>query len=589
MLFFHTQEEYEPLKWTPQRNDIRKGNFSILAGLILIVSATVITGIVNCVRRRRGLPGLFENQYDRDNTPIQPRNPDSRRRKLRRGLLASEIELYCPEIIYRGPNQTPVLFLEQEKKLLLSSSDEELEGIEVPTTVFSPRETPSVFKNGKEEKKKTLVTTEKESMSSRLLYSKPMIYSRNRKWRPFAFTSLWTRFSYSLYYSLVGNDREAWLESGDNIVSVGEQQQYSDRQILERGQQGVSLDSQELYQEVILQSFERIRLRLYQRYLDRQRKDTKQTYGSEEMIIGDFCCSLWIFFTFHHVVFITNQVLSICTSHNVEYESTLCVLKERETPVTNLPCTWVAKVLVPFITVVFHLWLKSLKNGRIFYRSSGSSGGLSGTGGGSSGSGSSGGGTSSAGGQGKGGSHPLLSFWMRYNQLLESRPLLTKSLTSLIGFILGDILAQKFLSSDGILHLDRLLRMALFGFLIHGPTGHIFYTQLDKAIPGTEAWKVACKVAIDQVLWAPIFALIFFGFLAVLERQSFKQFEAKLRQDWKTAIFASWKVWPLAHAINFRFIPSHQRLLYINAVQIFYNVFLSIIGNKRTQIPRVSK
>ncbi|GJQ13347.1 hypothetical protein GpartN1_g5138.t1 [Galdieria partita] len=233
----------------------------------------------------------------------------------------------------------------------------------------------------------------------------------------------------------------------------------------------------------------------------------------------------------------------------------------------------------------FHLWLKSLRSGRIFYRSSGPSGGLSG--GGGSTSGGHGGSAGSAGGQG--GSHPLLVFWMRYNQLLESRPLLTKSLTSLIGFILGDILAQKFLSSDGILHLDRLLRMALFGFLIHGPTGHIFYTRLDKAIPGTEAWKVACKVAIDQVLWAPIFAFIFFGFLAVLERQSLQQFKAKLSQDWKTAIFASWKVWPLAHAINFRFIPSNQRLLYINAVQIFYNVFLSIIGNKRTPVTRVSK
>ncbi|EME31032.1 peroxisomal membrane MPV17/PMP22-like protein [Galdieria sulphuraria] len=270
-------------------------------------------------------------------------------------------------------------------------------------------------------------------------------------------------------------------------------------------------------------------------------------------------------------------------------ESTLCVLKRKRDTCDKSTVYMGSQSPRSVHNGRFHLWLKSLRNGRIFYRSSGSSGGLSGTGGGSSGSGSSGGGTSSAGGQGKGGSHPLLSFWMRYNQLLESRPLLTKSLTSLIGFILGDILAQKFLSSDGILHLDRLLRMALFGFLIHGPTGHIFYTQLDKAIPGTEAWKVACKVAIDQVLWAPIFALIFFGFLAVLERQSFKQFEAKLRQDWKTAIFASWKVWPLAHAINFRFIPSHQRLLYINAVQIFYNVFLSIIGNKRTQIPRVSK
>ena len=35
-----------------------------------------------------------------------------------------------------------------------------------------------------------------------------------------------------------------------------------------------------------------------------------------------------------------------------------------------------------------------------------------------------------------------------------------------------------------------------------------------------------------------------------------------------------------AHTINFRFVPSSQRLLYINSIQIGYNVFLSFLGNK---------
>lgn len=35
--------------------------------------------------------------------------------------------------------------------------------------------------------------------------------------------------------------------------------------------------------------------------------------------------------------------------------------------------------------------------------------------------------------------------WMAYNSLLESQPLLAKSLTSMTGFALGDVLAQKFI------------------------------------------------------------------------------------------------------------------------------------------------
>lgn len=48
----------------------------------------------------------------------------------------------------------------------------------------------------------------------------------------------------------------------------------------------------------------------------------------------------------------------------------------------------------------------------------------------------------------------------------------------------------------------------------------------------------------------------------------------------RAQVKGSWKVWPLAHAINFRFIPSSQRVLYINSIQIGYNCFLSIISSR---------
>ena len=38
-------------------------------------------------------------------------------------------------------------------------------------------------------------------------------------------------------------------------------------------------------------------------------------------------------------------------------------------------------------------------------------------------------------------------------------------------------------------------------------------------------------------------------------------------------------------AINFAFVPPAQRLLYINSIQIGYNVFLSFLGNKSVDVP----
>ncbi len=41
--------------------------------------------------------------------------------------------------------------------------------------------------------------------------------------------------------------------------------------------------------------------------------------------------------------------------------------------------------------------------------------------------------------------------------------------------------------------------------------------------------------------------------------------------------------------INFSFVPTSQRLLYINTLQVAYNVILSILGNKPVPEPEAAK
>eukprot|EP00542_Grammatophora_oceanica_P022728 CAMPEP_0194027146 /NCGR_PEP_ID=MMETSP0009_2-20130614/1350_1 /TAXON_ID=210454 /ORGANISM="Grammatophora oceanica, Strain CCMP 410" /LENGTH=182 /DNA_ID=CAMNT_0038666107 /DNA_START=171 /DNA_END=719 /DNA_ORIENTATION=+ len=175
----------------------------------------------------------------------------------------------------------------------------------------------------------------------------------------------------------------------------------------------------------------------------------------------------------------------------------------------------------------------------------------------------------------------MAAIWARYNAMLEAQPLLTKAMTSLIGFTAGDVLAQSFVEQSGKPYDPmRTLRLGSFGFLVHGTTGHYFYGFLDSKLPGTKPVTVASKVAIDQVLWNPIFGLMFFGYLNFVEGKSFSDYTAKIKSDLQTAVMGSWAVWVPAHTINFAFIPPSQRLLYINTIQIGYNVFLSFLGNK---------
>lgn len=59
---------------------------------------------------------------------------------------------------------------------------------------------------------------------------------------------------------------------------------------------------------------------------------------------------------------------------------------------------------------------------------------------------------------------------------------------------------------------------------------------------------------------------------------SFDQLVTKIKQDLVRGVTASWKVWPLVHVINFRFIPPQQRLLYINSIQVWMDAYMSGLG-----------
>lgn len=169
--------------------------------------------------------------------------------------------------------------------------------------------------------------------------------------------------------------------------------------------------------------------------------------------------------------------------------------------------------------------------------------------------------------------------WAAYNEALDKTPITAKSLTSFFGFFLGDLLAQLFIVKSG-LDIKRLLTFSIFGLIYHGPSGHYFYNFLDSKIKGTDGLSVAAKVAIDQLFWCPIFMSVYFTYLGLTAGNSFGMIGNKIKSDLFSAAQASWRVWPIVHAVNFKFIATKHRLIFINGVQIAFNMFLSLIGSK---------
>jgi peroxisomal membrane protein 2 len=199
----------------------------------------------------------------------------------------------------------------------------------------------------------------------------------------------------------------------------------------------------------------------------------------------------------------------------------------------------------------------------------------------------------------------LEDVWSSYLTALESDPLLVKSITA--GVILGaadlsgQAIQQSLLlssvkdDSDGgdetskggkEVDIARFVRFAFFGFILQAPWNHYYYQYLDNALPPTIdpfSTTTAIKVAIDQFIQAPLFTILIFGFLGVLEGKTIDEIKKQLDDDYVDTMLANWKLWVPATAVNIAFCPPILRVLFLNVVFFFWSIFLSLKLNKNDE------
>ena len=194
--------------------------------------------------------------------------------------------------------------------------------------------------------------------------------------------------------------------------------------------------------------------------------------------------------------------------------------------------------------------------------------------------------------------------WSSYLSALESDPLLVKSVTA--GVILGaadlsgqaiqQALAAKAAggadvpssppSGGGGVDVARFARFAFFGFILQAPWNHFYYQLLDGALPPTSdpfTGTTAIKVVIDQFVQAPVFTVLIFGFLGLLEGKTVDEIKKQLDEDYVDTMLANWKLWVPATAVNIAFCPPILRVLFLNVVFFFWSIFLSLKLNKNEE------
>lgn len=92
-----------------------------------------------------------------------------------------------------------------------------------------------------------------------------------------------------------------------------------------------------------------------------------------------------------------------------------------------------------------------------------------------------------------------------------------------------------------------------------GPTLHTWYSFLHRRIPGDSGFVLAKRLALDQLVFAPIFIPTFM--LALLSAEGHAQPTEHVQRAWWPAVMSNWKLWVPAQAINFTLVPPHFRKL----------------------------
>ncbi|CAH0389485.1 unnamed protein product [Bemisia tabaci] len=162
--------------------------------------------------------------------------------------------------------------------------------------------------------------------------------------------------------------------------------------------------------------------------------------------------------------------------------------------------------------------------------------------------------------------------------------LVTNTVSSGILMAVGDSMQQQIETYRGFHENEshdavRSMNMAMVGIIL-GPIQHVFYMYLDRFIPGRDLFSVSKKLLLDQLIASPVYIVTFFYGSAYIENHTLAQANDELRHKFLQVYLVDWIVWPPTQFINFFFLPSKYRVIYLNGLTTLYNVYLSYIKHK---------
>ncbi|XP_059286657.1 uncharacterized protein LOC132040062 [Lycium ferocissimum] len=172
-----------------------------------------------------------------------------------------------------------------------------------------------------------------------------------------------------------------------------------------------------------------------------------------------------------------------------------------------------------------------------------------------------------------------------YLGALESRPIITKSISSAIIYAASDVTSQMItMSPSDSLDIIRTLRMAGFGLLILGTAQHHWFGFVARVLPKRDIISTLKKLLMGQLLFAPVINSIFFSFNAALQGENGEEIVARLKRDLLPTMMNGLMYWPLCDFLTYKVIPVHLQPLANSAFAYAWTIYLTYVASSQKAV-----
>jgi Mpv17 / PMP22 family len=128
---------------------------------------------------------------------------------------------------------------------------------------------------------------------------------------------------------------------------------------------------------------------------------------------------------------------------------------------------------------------------------------------------------------------------------------------------------------------ERLTRFMAYGFLM-APIQFHWFGFLSRTFPVTKTRgnvPALQRVAMDQLIFAPIGLGAFFTFMTVAEGGGRRAILKKFQDVYLPALRANYMVWPAVQILNFRTVPIQFQIPFVSTVGIAWTAYLSLTNS----------